>query len=74
MKGLALNQISEPVVSRFGVHLLQVLERRDQPVDRKQQREIARNILRERKFDTVYGEWSRDVRARAYVEMREPPR
>lgn len=74
MQALALNQISEPVVSRFGVHLIQVLERRDQTVDRKKQLEIARNILRERKFNTAYSEWSRDVRARAYVEMREPPR
>ncbi|HKX93217.1 MAG TPA: peptidylprolyl isomerase, partial [Methylibium sp.] len=46
MKALAPNQLSEPVVSRFGVHLIQVLERREQSVDRKQQREIARNVLR----------------------------
>ena len=73
MKSLQPEQISEPVVSRFGVHLIQVLERRTQAVDRKQQREIARNLLRERKFETAYLEWSREVRARAYVEMREPP-
>lgn len=73
MKTLALNQLSEPVVSRFGVHLIQVLERRNIPVDRKQQREIARNVLREQRFEGAYAEWAREVRARAYVEMREPP-
>ena len=73
MKALAPGQISDPVVSRFGVHLIQVQERREQPVDRKQQREIARNMLREQKFGAAYEEWSRDVRGRAYVEMREPP-
>jgi len=73
MKALGPNQLSEPVVSRFGVHLIQVLERREQSVDRKQQREIARNVLRAEKFEAAYQEWSRDVRARAYVEMREAP-
>lgn len=73
MKGLAPGQLSPPVVSRFGVHLIQVLERRNVPVDRKQQREIARNVLREQKFEDAYLDWSREVRARAYVEMREPP-
>lgn len=73
MKTLDLNQLSEPVVSRFGVHLIQVLERRNIPVDRKQQREIARNVLREQKFEGAYSDWAREVRARAYVEMREPP-
>lgn len=73
MKPLAPGEISDPVVSRFGVHLIQVQERREQPVDRKQQREIARNMLREQKFGAAYEEWSRDVRGRAYVEMREPP-
>lgn len=73
MKTLALNQLSEPVVSRFGVHLIQVLERRNIPVDRKQQREIARNVLREQRFEGAYADWAREVRARAYVEMREPP-
>lgn len=73
MKPLAPGQVSPPVVSRFGVHLIQVLERRNVPVDRKQQREIARNVLREQKFESAYLDWSREVRARAYVELREPP-
>jgi peptidyl-prolyl cis-trans isomerase SurA len=73
MARLAIGGVSPPVVSRFGVHLIQVLERRQVEVDPKQLREQARNILREQKFDTAYTEWVRELRARAYVEMREPP-
>ena len=65
--------ISDPVVSRFGVHLIQVIERREVTLDLKQQREQARNILREQKFEPAYLEWARELRARAYVELREPP-
>ncbi len=73
MNKLPNNGISDPVVSRFGVHLIQVLERRDVEVDPKQLREQARNALREQKFEDAYNEWIRDLRAKAYVEMREPP-
>jgi len=73
MNALPLNGISDPVVSRFGVHLIQVMERRKVALDVKQQREQARNALREQKFEEAYSEWVRDLRARAYVEMREPP-
>jgi peptidyl-prolyl cis-trans isomerase SurA len=73
VNGLAPSAISDPFVSRFGVHLVQVLERRQVTLDVKQQREQARNILREQKFDEAYAEWIRDLRSRAYVELREPP-
>lgn len=73
MNKLPLGGLSEPVVSRFGVHLIQVTERRQVTLDVKQQREQARNVLRERKFDEAYDEWLRELRARAYVEMREAP-
>ena len=65
--------ISEPVASRFGVHLVQVTDRREVKLDKRQQREQARNILREQKFEAAYTDWMRDLRGRAYVEMREPP-
>ena len=55
------------------MHLIQVLERRSVALDTKQQREQAKNVLREQKFDSAYNDWARDLRARAYVEMREPP-
>jgi peptidyl-prolyl cis-trans isomerase SurA len=73
MNRLPLGGLSQPVVSRFGVHLIQVLERRQVDVDLKQLREQARNALREQKFAEAYGEWTRDLRSRAYIEMREPP-
>ncbi|MES3013753.1 MAG: peptidylprolyl isomerase, partial [Pseudomonadota bacterium] len=73
MNNLAINGISEPVVSRFGVHLIQVLERREVVIDLKQQREQARNVLREQRFDEAYADWVRDLRGRAYIEMREAP-
>ena len=37
------------------------------------QREVVRNVLRERKLDEAYAKWSQEVRGRAYVELREPP-
>lgn len=73
MNALAINGISEPLTSRFGVHLIQVLERRQITLDLKQQREQARNVLREQKFEEAYLDWVRDLRGRAYIEMREPP-
>lgn len=73
MNGLAPNQVSEPLVTRFGVHLLQVLERRETQLSTREQRDIARNLLREKKQQEAYATWVQDVRGRAYVEFREPP-
>ena len=70
---LSVGGLSEPVVTRFGIHLVQLIERRQVTLDRKQQREQARTILREQKFEEAYVEWLRDLRGRAYVELREPP-
>lgn len=67
------NQISEPFVSRFGMHVIELLERRTVPLGLKEQREVVRNQLREKKLDSAYAAWAQDVRGRAYVEMREPP-
>jgi peptidyl-prolyl cis-trans isomerase SurA len=69
---LAPGQISDPVASRFGVHLIQVLERRRVQMSPVQRREQVRNILRERKFEQSYQEWVDELRARAYIEIRDP--
>jgi peptidyl-prolyl cis-trans isomerase SurA len=73
MNELPVGGISAPVLSRFGVHLIQVLERRNVPLDPRQVREQARNVLREQKFEQAYFEWAKELRARAYIELREPP-
>ncbi len=73
MSALQPGQMSEPVVSRFGVHLIQLLERKEVQLNDAQKREAARNILRERKFDEAYEEWSRELRAAAWIENRDAP-
>jgi peptidyl-prolyl cis-trans isomerase SurA len=73
MDALAINGLSAPVVSRFGVHLIQVLERRETSLEPKQVREQARNVLREQRFEQAYLDWTKELRSRAYVEYREPP-
>ena len=73
MNSLGPNQVSEPLVSRFGVHLVQVLERRDAPISSRDQREMVRGLLREKKQNEAYALWAQDVRGRAYVELRETP-
>ena len=73
MNGVPVGGLSEPVASRFGVHLIQVLERRAVEPDVRQQRDRARAALREQKFESAYREWVQELRSRAYVEWREPP-
>ncbi len=73
MNALPVGGLSAPVVSRFGVHLIQVLERRNVALEPKQLREQARNVLREQKFEPAYLDWTKELRSRAYVEFREPP-
>jgi len=73
MNKLQLGQIADPTISRFGVHLIQVLERREAPISEREVREMARNSLREKKFDETYQLWAQEVRGRAYVEYRDSP-
>ena len=54
MNKLQTGQIGDPMISRFGVHLIQVLERRDAPISERELREVARNNLREKKFEETY--------------------
>ena len=73
MNKLPLGGISPPVASRFGMHLVQVLDRRSTQLDPKTVRDQARNQLRESKFEPTYQDWAKELRLRAFVEMREPP-
>jgi peptidyl-prolyl cis-trans isomerase SurA len=73
INSLSPGQIADPLVSRFGVHLVQLMERRVATLSQREQREAARNLLREKKLDEAYERWAQDVRGRAFVDLREPP-
>jgi peptidyl-prolyl cis-trans isomerase SurA len=70
MDALKINQISQPVQSPFGFHLIEVLERRTENATDERQRLAARQVLRDRKADEAYQDWVRQIRDRAYVEYR----
>ena len=73
LEALKPGEISEPLVSRFGVHLIQLQERAEQELTAPEQRAMARDALREKKTEEAYENWMRELRARAYVEYRDAP-
>jgi peptidyl-prolyl cis-trans isomerase SurA len=70
MNALQVNQISAPVTTQFGVHLIQVLGRSTQDVPQERVRLIARQAIHDRKVEEAYEDWVRSVRDEAYVEVR----
>ena len=72
MDKLAINAISPPVVSRFGVHLIQTVERARVALSAAEQTVAITNLLREQQAVQRYAAWARGVRARAYVDVRTP--
>jgi peptidyl-prolyl cis-trans isomerase SurA len=72
MGRLKEREISVPVVSRFGVHLIQLLERRAVELTPAQIRERIRAELRAQRTEEAFQAWERDIRGRAFVEIREP--
>ncbi len=70
MNALQPGEVSPPVRSPFGWHLIQVTERRLQDVTDERKRNAARAILRERKADEAYEDWLRQLRDSTYVEYR----
>lgn len=74
MDALKPGELSQPVQSPFGWHLILVEDRRVQDVSDERKRGAARNALRERKSDEAYQDWLRQLRDRAYVEYRSEDR
>jgi peptidyl-prolyl cis-trans isomerase SurA len=70
MNKLPLNQVSAPVRTQFGWHLLEVLERRKQDITADRERQQAQQAIRARKQDEAFQDWVRQARDRAYVEVR----
>jgi peptidyl-prolyl cis-trans isomerase SurA len=70
MDALPVGQVSEPIKSPFGYHLILVKERKMDDVSQERQRQAARQAIRERKLDEATQDWLRQLRDRAYVEYR----
>ncbi len=73
MDALKPGELSEPVMSPFGFHLIQVLERRERDVTREREQAQARSQLQARKTEERYEQWLRQLRDEAYVEFRPDP-
>ena len=70
MNALAPGEISNIIKTQFGLHVLQVLERRNQDMSKEAARIKARQEIRARKSDEAYQDWVRELRDRAFVEIR----
>jgi peptidyl-prolyl cis-trans isomerase SurA len=70
MNALAPGEISAPVKSPFGWHIIQVIERRKQDMTKESARLKARQEIRARKSEEAYQDWIRELRDRAFVELR----
>lgn len=69
MNRLQIGEVSNPVKTEFGWHLIQVLERREAELTVEKQREFARAAIRERKFEQAYQDWLRELRDGATVKI-----
>ena len=70
MNVLALGEISNIIKTQFGLHVIQVLERRNQDMSKEAARIKARQEIRARKSDEAFQDWVRELRDRAFVELR----
>ncbi len=69
MNRLQIGEVSNPVKTEFGWHLIQVLERREEQLTIEKQRQFARAAIRERKFEQAYQDWLRELRDTATVKI-----
>jgi peptidyl-prolyl cis-trans isomerase SurA len=70
MNALPIGKVSEPFTSRFGVHLLEVTDRRQVAVSLRDQRALVQAQLREKKAAEAYALWVSETRSRAFVEFK----
>jgi len=70
MNALSPGQVGEPVRTPFGVHLIQVLERRTDEASPERLRQRVREILRARRIEERFQDWLRQLRDSTYVEYK----
>ncbi|MGM0858109.1 MAG: peptidylprolyl isomerase [Pseudomonadota bacterium] len=70
MRELSVNQVSEPVRSQFGYHIIEVLERRQQDVTQEAQREEVRQAIFQRRANQELETWEQQIRSQAFVDIR----
>ncbi|HEV7816845.1 MAG TPA: peptidylprolyl isomerase, partial [Janthinobacterium sp.] len=71
MNTLKPGEVSNPVETSYGYHLIEVLERKSDDASKEKERNMAREAIRERKELEATENWQREVRDRAYVEFRD---
>jgi peptidyl-prolyl cis-trans isomerase SurA len=70
MNGLQPGDVSQPVHTRFGWHLIQVMERRERDVKDEVERLQARRVLFERRSELAFDDWLEQLRDQAYIDNR----
>lgn len=70
MNQLKPGEVSRPIKTQYGYHIIQVIDRRQEAVDAERMRYMARQVLRQRKLAEATANWQRELRDRAYVEIR----
>jgi peptidyl-prolyl cis-trans isomerase SurA len=70
MDSVAINEVSQPFATQFGMHILRVTEKKTGPAPEDRVRSQAKNAIRERKLEQAFQEWVQQLRDRAYVEIR----
>ena len=72
MQSIAVGKLSQPFQTQFGWHILQVTDKRDQDMTKEYQRNMARQVLGKRQFETELDSWLRELRVNTYVEIKDP--
>ncbi|SMC37738.1 peptidylprolyl isomerase [Polynucleobacter kasalickyi] len=72
LKNTKPNSVTEPFQTSYGWHILQVMNKQSKEITFSQQKEYAKNTLRQERLDQTYQDWVRELRDNATIELRPP--